>query len=173
MVLLRAPSYRGLRPASGTASRVARASSGKRDTKPELLLRRAVRRTGLRYSIDVASLPGRPDLVFSAARLAVFCDGDFWHGRRLARRISRLEVGHNAPYWVAKIKSNVDRDRRTNRALRDSGWKVLRFWESDVVAHPDKAVDAVLKAIQAQHRVAIESQRVTLRSIKASRRASG
>src|SRR5438067_13702101 len=112
------PSYKGLSPASITASRVARASSAKRDTKPEMLLRRAVRRTGLRYRIDVASLPGRPDLVIPGARVAIFCDGDFWHGRYLEKRLLRLTVGHNASYWVSKIKSNVARDRRTARLLR-------------------------------------------------------
>lgn len=173
MVRLRAPSYRGFTPASRTASRIASASSGKRDTKPELLLRRGVRRAGLRCMIDVASLPGRPDMVFPAARLAVFCDGDFWHGRNLQRRVLRLAAGHNAPYWVAKIKSNVDRDRRANRALRESGWNVLRFWEHDVVANPEKAVNAVLKAIRTQHRVPTKNRRVALRGLKAWRRTSG
>ncbi len=132
------------------ASRIASASSAKRDTKPELLLRRALRSMAVRYRTDVAALPGRPDLVISAARLAIFCDGDFWHGRNLQRRLQKLAAGHNAPYWVSKIKSNVDRDRRINRLLRNSGWKVLRFWESDVRANPDRAAKAVLRASRAR-----------------------
>jgi DNA mismatch endonuclease (patch repair protein) len=127
------------------ASRIASASSAKRDTKPELALRRALRSVGLRYRIDVAALPGRPDLVIPAARLAVFCDGDFWHGRNLKRRLQKLAAGHNAPYWVSKIKGNVDRDRRTDRLLRDAGWNVLRFWESDVLANPERLAKAVLR----------------------------
>ena len=158
MLGLRSPSYKGLRPASKMTSRIASASSGKRDTKPELLLRRAVRSAGLRYRIDVASLPGRPDLVFFAARLAVFCDGDFWHGRNLERRVLKLAAGHNAPYWVTKIRSNVDRDRRINRLLRDSGWNILRVWESDVVANPRKVVNAVLRKIQAQQKIATQKR---------------
>lgn len=145
-----APSYKGLSAASVTASRIASASSGKRDTKPELLLRRALWSAGLRYRVDVASLPGRPDLVIPAARLAVFCDGDFWHGRNLERRLQKLAVGHNARYWVSKIKSNVDRDRRIERVLVDSGWKVLRFWESDVRENPERAAKAVLRATRAR-----------------------
>src|SRR5438874_13829898 len=137
-----APSYKGLSAASAIASRIASASSAKRDTRPELLLRRALRSVGLRYRIDVAALPGRPDLVISATRLAVFCDGDFWHGRNLKRRLQRLAAGHNSPYWVSKIKSNVDRDRRVDRQLRDAGWKVLRFWESDVRANPEQVAKA-------------------------------
>lgn len=139
-------SYKGLFPASSTSSRIARASSAKRDTQPEQLLRRAIRATGLRYRLDVASLPGRPDLVIPAARVAVFCDGDFWHGRHLQRRLAKLAKGHNASYWVAKIAGNVARDRRIRRALRKSGWKVLRFWESAVRANPQRVARAVLRA---------------------------
>jgi len=134
------------------ASQIASASSAKRDTAPELLLRRALRGAGLRYRIDVASLPGRPDLVIPAARLAIFCDGDFWHGRYLKRRLQKLATGHNAPYWIAKIRSNVDRDRRVGRLLRDSGWKVLRFWERDVRTNPERAVRAVLRATGTRRR---------------------
>ena len=78
--------------------------------------------------------------------MAVFCDGDFWHGRDLTRRLQKLARGHNAPYWMAKIRSNVDRDHRVGRLLRDSGWKVLRFWEHDVRANPERAAKAVLRA---------------------------
>ena len=61
-----------------------------------------------------------------------FCDGDFWHGRDLDQRVRRLERGHNAPYWVAEIRSNVARDQRHGGALARGGWLVLRFWESDI-----------------------------------------
>jgi G:T-mismatch repair DNA endonuclease (very short patch repair protein) len=62
----------------------------------------------------------------------VFCDGDFWHGRNLEERIRKLSVGHNAPYWIAKIQANVARDRRHDDELRAIGWIVLRYWETDV-----------------------------------------
>src|SRR5262245_27046521 len=107
-----AASYRGLRPASSLTSAVASAASRKRDTKVELLLRRALWRRGLRYRVDVATLPGRPDIVFVGRRLVVFCDGDFWHGRDLRRRLRRLASGHNPRYWVEKIRGNVRRDRK-------------------------------------------------------------
>jgi DNA mismatch endonuclease, patch repair protein len=140
------PSYKGLSPASPNASRIAIAASAKRDTNPELMLRRALRGKGLRYKLDVASLPGRPDLVVPGARLAVFCDGDFWHGRQLRRRLEKLAGGHNSAYWVAKIKSNVARDRRIKRRLKDSGWTVVRLWESDVRADPERAAKTIVKA---------------------------
>jgi DNA mismatch endonuclease, patch repair protein len=142
----KSPSYKGLSPASDLASRAAAATSAKRDTRPELMLRLALRGKGLRYRLDVASLPGRPDLVVPRARLAVFCDGDFWHGRGLQRRVQKLARGHNASYWVSKIKSNVARDRRIKRLLQQSGWTVLRLWESDVRANPKRAAATVLHA---------------------------
>lgn len=145
-----APSFKGFSPASPTTSRIAKASSAKRDTKPERLLRCALRKAGLAYKVDVGALPGRPDVVVPAARIAVFCDGDFWHGRDLRKRVRRLAGGHNAPYWVEKLKANVRRDRKTDRALRKSGWKVLRFWESDVIANPDKAAEMVVTAARSR-----------------------
>ena len=141
------PSFRGLLPASAMSSRVASASSAKRDTKPELLLRRALRGSGVRYKVDVGSLPGRPDLAIPAVRLAVFCDGDFWHGRSLRSRLGKLKRGHNASYWVSKIRSNVQRDRRVEHLLREAGWTCLRLWETDVRADPQKAAAVVLGAI--------------------------
>jgi DNA mismatch endonuclease, patch repair protein len=141
------PSFRGLSPASVMSSRIARAGSMKRDTAPELLLRRALWGTGLRYKIDAGSLPGRPDLAIPVARLAVFCDGDFWHGRSLRSRLNKLRRGHNASYWVSKIRANVQRDRRVDRLLRDAGWTCLRLWETDVRADPQRAAAVVLGAI--------------------------
>lgn len=139
----RAASYVGLRPASARTSAIASAGSRKRDTRAEVALRRALWRRGFRYRVDVASLPGRPDIVFAKYRLVVFCDGDFWHGRGLARRLAKLTAGHNAGYWVEKISGNVRRDRRNDRALRRSGWKVVRCWETDVL----RDVDAVASRI--------------------------
>ncbi len=144
-----APTYAGLKPASALASRVARASSKKVGTRCELLLARAVRRLGLRPRLNVATLPGNPDLVFPRAKVAVFCDGDFWHGRSFARRKKRLARGHNAPYWIAKIAANIARDRRHNAALKKAGWRVLRFWDAEIVESPEAAALAVKSAVAA------------------------
>src|SRR5262249_6449724 len=89
------PSFEGLQPRSQTASRVARAASAKAHTRCEIALRLVLWRRGLRYRLHPPGLPGRPDIVFPKARLAIFCDGDFWHGRDLANRLSRLARGHN------------------------------------------------------------------------------
>jgi DNA mismatch endonuclease (patch repair protein) len=144
--------YSGLKPASSRASAAARGASRKSGTRCELLLRKALWKRGLRYRVDDASLPGRPDIVFSRARIVVFCDGDFWHGRNLAQRLEKLAGGHNAPYWVAKIQANVDRDRRNNSALEASGWRVLRFWETDIKDDVEVVADRISHALEAGRR---------------------
>lgn len=141
------PSYLGLEAASPRARAAARGASRKRDTQPERLLGCALWRQGLRYRKDVAGLPGRPDLVFVRARVVVFCDGDFWHGKDWEKRREKLAAGTNATYWIAKVARNIDRDREQEGALRSQGWTVHRFWESDIRAAPEKIAARVRKAV--------------------------
>ncbi len=93
------------------------------------------------------SLPGRPDVVFTRQKVAVFVDGDFWHGHDLSARLAKLASGHNAPYWVAKITANVERDQRVSETLRSRGWLVVRLWESRVRGDPQAAAAVVLEAL--------------------------
>jgi DNA mismatch endonuclease, patch repair protein len=132
------PSYEGFTPASEAASRAKRANR-KKDTAHELILRSELWRLGLRYRKHVSGLPGNPDLVFSHARVVVFCDGDFWHGRNWDRLKAQLEKRHNAAYWVAKIARNRDRDRENTTLLERQGWLVLRLWETDIKKYPASA----------------------------------
>jgi DNA mismatch endonuclease (patch repair protein) len=140
-------SFIGLRPASGASSKSARMTSAKTNTRCELVLRRELWRRGLRYRLHQAALPGRPDIVFPACRLVVFCDGDFWHGRGLNARLAKLAKGHNAQYWVAKVRQNVERDVRQTRALQNAGWAVLRLWETDILLDPTAIGNGVVAAI--------------------------
>jgi DNA mismatch endonuclease, patch repair protein len=106
-----------------------------KDTKAEILLRKELFRRGLRYRKNVTKLPGRPDVVFPSARLAVFVDGDFWHGREWRTRgYQRIEDAFktNTDLWVKKIESNTRRDKENTKKLEQDGWVVLRFWASDV-----------------------------------------
>lgn len=137
-----------LKPATPRASAAARGSSRKRDTRCELLLRAALRRLELRYRVAPPQLPGRPDIVFPRQHVAVFCDGDFWHGRNLAERLARLAGGHNAPYWLSKISRNAERDRSHDEALRSSGWVVLRFWETDIKDDADGIALQIRKVVR-------------------------
>jgi DNA mismatch endonuclease, patch repair protein len=142
-----APSFKGLMPKSAASSASARASSNKRSTQCERVLQRSARQAGLRFTTNDHRLTGVPDLVFAEAKLLVFCDGDFWHGRRLAQRIKALAAGHNAPYWIAKISTNVARDKRVSRKLRSDGWSVMRIWESDILDDPVKVIGRIRRRL--------------------------
>lgn len=143
--MTKVPRYSSFTPASEAASRIKQRNRS-RDTKAELLLRKELWRRGLRYRVHADDLPGKPDIVFRAAGVVVFCDGDFWHGRRWKQRHEKLSRGTNAPYWTAKIAANVARDRRNTRRLRQAGWTVVRLWETDILRDVSKAATRVEKA---------------------------
>lgn len=143
----RAPSYRGREPASARASAAARGASKKADTRCEVLLRSVLWRAGCRFRKNVAELPGKPDIVFSRARVVVFCDGDFWHGRDWGARRCKLSQGSNAGYWVEKIRRNRERDQERTQLLKENGWTVLRFWETDILSDPDGPAAQILRLL--------------------------
>jgi DNA mismatch endonuclease (patch repair protein) len=129
------------------------ASVKAKDSRAELALRRAVHAAGVRYRLHARDVFGRPDLVIRAARLAVFVDGDFWHGN--AHRLRGLDdlaqlFPTRTEWWVAKITRNVERDVEVTRRLREKGWRVVRLWESDVLADPVAAARHVIAALQEQ-----------------------
>jgi len=109
-------------------------------------LRTTLRAFGVRFRSNVKTLPGCPDFILKHYRIAVFCDGDFWHGRRWAKRKGRLLAGWNSTYWVAKIERNRQRDRKVTRALHTLGWQVVRVWESDVRRDPFRTAAKIMKA---------------------------
>jgi len=100
----------------------------RKNTGPELALRRELHRRGLRYRLH-AALPGRPDIAFTAARLAVFVDGCFWHACPLHGTLPR----NNRGWWRDKMDANVGRDRSKDAQLRGLGWTVVRVWEHEPV----------------------------------------
>lgn len=102
---------------------------GRRDTRPEMRLRRALWARGLRYRLHATDLPGTPDLVFRGPRVAVFVHGCFWHRHEGCRRATTPKT--NREYWVQKFERNVERDRRKEAALRDRGWSVVTVWECE------------------------------------------
>lgn len=149
---MKAPRYKGLTSRSANATAAAKGSSRKRDTQCEILLRKALWNAGLRYRLNTKELPGRPDVVFKKARVAVFVDGDFWHGRDLNKRLRRLANGHNPAYWTQKLLANVARDRRVNKKLQRDGWRVIRFWESDVKTDALSITARIVKAVRCFYR---------------------
>jgi DNA mismatch endonuclease (patch repair protein) len=128
----RTPSFSGLQPASSISSRIKRMNRNA-DTLHERLLRGSLWKRGLRFHKNVKHLPGKPDIVFPRSRLAVFCDGDFWHGRHWQKLSRKLRAGTNASYWILKIRGNMVRDRRHSLELARAGWRVVRLWETDIL----------------------------------------
>ncbi|RKI15392.1 very short patch repair endonuclease [Corallococcus sp. AB030] len=114
------------------------------NTSPELTLRRALWARGLRYRLHERTPAGRPDVVFSASRVAVFIDGCFWHGCPLhyARPRSREE------FWSAKLVENVERDARQAVLLEAAGWQVVRLWEHEIITELESAVERVERAVR-------------------------
>jgi DNA (cytosine-5)-methyltransferase 1 len=124
-----------------------------RDTQPEVVLRKALWARGLRYRLCPPDLPGKPDLIFPAKRLAIFVDGDYWHGGQWNRRhLAALEEQFantgSKDYWLKKIRGNMRRDCASTAALLSQGWKVLRFWESDIKKRLDDCVALILDLSQ-------------------------
>jgi DNA mismatch endonuclease (patch repair protein) len=107
----------------------------RQNTKPELLLRRELHARGLRFRIH-AKLPGRPDVVFTRAKIAVFVDGCFWHGCPEHGMLPK----NNREWWRAKIEGNIQRDRAKDKALGLLGWDVMHVWEHE---DPEAAAERV------------------------------
>jgi DNA mismatch endonuclease (patch repair protein) len=85
-------------------------------------------------------------------RVAIFCDGDFWHGRSWRRLSAKLRSGANPSYWLQKIKTNRQRDRRTDKSLKREGWTVLRFWETDIQRDPEQIASKIAGIIRSSQR---------------------
>lgn len=123
-----------------------------KDSRAELALRRELHRRGARYRLHAPDVAGRPDLVVRKARLAVFVDGDFWHGNSWRLRgLPSLEAQFptRTEWWTAKIRRNMERDEEVTRQLRTDGWRVIRLWESDVLRDPAAAAETVIAALRA------------------------
>ena len=122
----------------------------KQELEAELALRRALHRRGLRYRVHASDVHGRPDLVIRSKRLAVFVDGDFWHGNAWrVRGLERLEdqFPTRTEWWVAKINRTMERDREVTATLEAEGWRVVRIWESEILDDADSSADRVLAVL--------------------------
>ena len=104
----------------------------------EKLVQGELRVRGLRFRRHVRTLPGRPDIVFTEKKVAVFVDGDFWHGWRLPSWEHKL-----SPFWRDKLRTNRARDRRNFRKLRSRGWKVIRLWQHQIAINLEGSIARV------------------------------
>lgn len=117
-----------------------------KNTKPELLLRKKLWHSGIRYRINYPKLPGKPDIVILRYKIAIFIDGDFWHARNWDKINS--EIRQNRNYWLPKLLANKKRDDEVNDALTELGWLVLRFWESDIRKDLDSCTNQIMSYIR-------------------------
>lgn len=122
-----------------------------KDTKPELAMRQALWAVGIRgWRCHPKHVPGKPDVAFTRAKVAVFVDGRFWHGHP-----DFFTFGKSGEYWDKKIARTQERDRIANEALIAAGWEVLRFWDFEVEQQLAECVEMVATAVQ-KRRQALE-----------------
>lgn len=116
--------------------------------KAETLLAKALWHQGYRYRKNDKRLPGSPDIAILRHRIAVFVDGEFWHGKGWETRKSRLK--RNREYWIEKIEENMARDLRNDRLLIQAGWTPIHFWEKEVMKNLPVCVAAIEETIFTQ-----------------------
>ena len=117
------------------------------DTKIEIMLRKALWNKGYRYRKNVKSLPGKPDIVITKYKIAVFCDGEFFHGKDWELLREKLETSNNGEFWIKKISRNIEHDEEVDKEITYMGYTVLRFWGKDIKQHIDDCVQAIEEAI--------------------------
>ncbi len=117
------------------------------DTTIEVRLRKLLWDKGYRYRKNYKELPGTPDIVLTKHKIAIFCDGEFFHGKDWDKLREKLKSSNNSQYWIGKIARNIGRDDEVNKRLIGLGWTVLRFWGEDIKKHPDECVKVIEETI--------------------------
>jgi len=113
-----------------------------KDTDIERIVRSELHKRGYRFRKHVKKLPGSPDIVFSKGKVAVFIDGDFWHGYRFPAWEHKV-----SDFWKKKIRKNRDRDQKNFRKLRDMSWQVIRLWKHQVKEDLDRCLEKIIEAL--------------------------
>lgn len=116
-----------------------------KNTVPELLLRRSLWAKNIRFRVHNKKLPGNPDVVIDKYKLAVFVDGDFWHGYQWEDRKPKS----NSSFWIPKIERNIQRDKFVNENLTSLGYTVMRFWEHEVKQNLASCVNQIILYVEA------------------------
>jgi DNA mismatch endonuclease (patch repair protein) len=116
------------------------------NTKPELNLKKALWNLGFRYRKNLKKLPGSPDIVYTKHKLAIFVDGEFWHGYNWAEKKTKIKT--NRDFWIPKIERNIQRDIQNNQLLTEAGWHVIRFWEHELKKDFEDCLNRVISYLQ-------------------------
>jgi DNA mismatch endonuclease, patch repair protein len=148
----RSKKRRPYRPRDPRVVSAAMSAVRSKENRAERILRRTLWLLGHRYRLYDKTLPGNPDLVFHDARVVVFVDGDYWHGRVLIEKgeagFAAMFRGRNRAWWRQKIGRTIERDVKATAALSSKGWAVVRVWERDILAHP---IECALRVSQVIH----------------------
>ena len=117
-----------------------------KNTTPELTFRKALYAAGYRYRIDYKKLIGKPDIVLKKYKTVIFIDGEYWHGRNWEERKPKIKT--NRDFWVAKFERNMQRDKEVNSELKRLGYKVFRFWETEVKKELERCLSEVISHLE-------------------------
>ncbi len=117
-----------------------------RDTKPELIFRKALFARKMRYRVDFKKLPGKPDIVNMTKRFVIFIDGEFWHGYNWEEK--KVRIKSNREFWIPKIERNMQRDKEINKKLKHMGFRVFRFWEHEIRKDLDSCLQKVISHVE-------------------------
>lgn len=115
-------------------------------TKPEKTLRKALWNKGIRYRINSTKLPGKPDIVINKHKIIIFVDGEFWHGYNWEEKKRKIKA--NRGFWIPKIERNMQRDAENNKALKEMGYTVFRFWEQEIKKGLNGCIKKISETIQ-------------------------
>ncbi len=118
-----------------------------KDTTIEITFRKALWHKGYRYRKNYKDLPGKPDIVLTKEKIAIFCDGEFFHGKDWEILKPRLAKSNNGEYWQKKIERNIQRDDEVNKELLFLGWTVIRFWGKDILKKTDECIRVIEETI--------------------------
>ena len=118
-----------------------------KDTRIEVKLRKALWHRGYRYRKNYDKLPGKPDIVLTKYKIAIFCDGEFFHGKDWQAQKCRLQKSNNSEYWIKKISRNIERDNEVDRQLLFMGWNIIRFWGKDILKDTERCIKEIEELI--------------------------
>ena len=112
----------------------------------EIMIAKSLWHRGYRYRLNYKALPGSPDIALAKYRIAIFIDGEFWHGKDFEQRKNKLK--NNKDYWIEKIQENIDRDLRNDKLLRQMDWYPIHFWSNDVIKYCNQCIDEIIYTIE-------------------------
>ena len=118
-----------------------------KDTSIEIALRKALWKKGYRYRKNFKGLPGKPDIAITKYKIAIFCDGEFFHGQDWEVKKPKLMNSKNSDYWISKIERNMERDHENEQKLLFMGWTVIRFWGKEILKNTDDCIKVIEEAI--------------------------